>query len=73
MKKRDINPETLVANIETSHMIAQSVLIDPTPVNPGGAQSRQFDFYAFEQTPEDDINIKKNNLEDDFEDELDEN
>lgn len=73
MKKIYINPETLVANIETSHMIATSVPINTTPIDPGSAQSRQFDFMAFEQATEEEIEKKKNLHEDDFEDELDEN
>ena len=73
MKKKYINPEMLVADIETSHMIAQSVKISTDPVNPGSAQSRQFDFMAFEQATEEEIEKTKNTLEEDFDDDLDEN
>lgn len=73
MKKIYINPETLVSNIEMSHMIANSVPFNPTPVDPGSAQGRQFDFFAFEQATEEETENKKNLHEDDFEDELDEN
>lgn len=73
MKKIYINPETLVANIETSHMIANSVPISQDPVNPGSAQSRQFDFMAFEQATEEEIEKTKNTLDEDFDDDFEEN
>ena len=73
MKKKYINPEMLVTDIETSQMIAQSVKISTDPVNPGNAQSRQFDFFAFEQATEEEIEKTKNGFEDDFDDDLDEN